>query len=192
MIGIDPDLIRFWEWVDGTDLPVFIGGSVASSLWGEPRSTLDIDLIVAAEVEDAERLARSFPQERYYTPPVEVIRKELLRGSKGSFNVIDSQTSLKADIYPCGADELNRYGLTHAAVIDLDDLGAVRVAPPTYVIAMKLRYYGMSQQDKHLRDIRGMLMLSGDLVDHAVVEHWARESGTEAAWADCLARPGEE
>jgi hypothetical protein len=192
MSGVDPDLIRFYSLIASVDLPVFVGGSVAASLWGEPRATLDIDLVLAAEAADAERLLSAFPAERYYAPPVEVVRRTLDRAGPGGFNVIDMTTSLKADCYAQGRDELIRYGFATAVPIDLQELGLIQVASPTYLIAMKLRYFAMSGQDKHLRDIRGMVMGCADRIDRAVVERWAAAAETLEAWRDCLRRSGEE
>jgi hypothetical protein len=192
MSGIDPALIGFYERIEAAELPVFIGGSVGSSLWGEPRSTLDIDLVIAAGREDAERLVAACPADRFYVPPLEVVRRELARGGEGSFNIIDMETSLKADCYPQGADDLNRYGFATAVEIDLEDLGRVRVASPTYLVARKLRYFAMGGQDKHLRDIRGIIQASGDRLDQAAIEAWASESGTLQAWRACRDRVGEE
>jgi hypothetical protein len=192
MSGLDPDLIRFYELIESVDLPVFIGGSVATSVWGEPRATLDIDLVIAAEAPDAERLLSAFPSERYYAPPVDVVRQTLGRASPSGFNIIDMTTSLKADCYARGRDELNLYGFATAEQIDLQEFGRVLVASPTYLISRKLRYFAMSGQDKHARDIRGVIMGSADRIDHAVVERWAKESGTLETWQDCLRRAGEE
>lgn len=192
MTGVDPALIAFYECIDAVDLPVFVGGSIATSLWGEPRATLDIDLVIAAEDTDAERLHAAFPADRYYAPPVEVIRQTLFSASPGGFNIIDMETSLKADCYAKGLDPLQQYGFDTAVEIDLDELGVVRIASPTYLIAMKLRYFALSGQDKHVRDIRGMIMGSGDRIDHRMVEHWVQNEQLRMVWRDCLQQPGEE
>ena len=192
MSGIDPDLIRFYELIRAVGLPLFVGGSVAASVWGEPRATLDIDLVIAAGGSDAERLISAFPTERYYVPPLDVVRRTLAEASPGGFNIIDMMTSLKADCYAQGRDELIEYGFASSEAIDLRDLGEIRIASPTYLIAMKLRYFAMSRQDKHVRDIRGMAMGSPGRIDHAVVERWAKSSGTLETWRDCLRRAGEE
>lgn len=185
------DLLVVPGILEGAELPCFVGGSVACSFFGEARSTLDVDIVVALLPEDAERMAHAFPPERFYVPPVEVIRREAQRGSAGSFNLVDQTTFLKADIYPAGRDPLNAYGFAHAVWHEIDG-HRVRIAPPTYLCAMKLRWWAISQQDKHLRDIRGLLAISPELIDRAVVEQWAATSGTHAQWADCQARAGEE
>ena len=187
----EPALIDFFRRIAAVDLPCFIGGSVATTFFGEPRLTLDIDLVVAARDTDAERLLAAFPEELYYRPPLETVRRELERGAAGGFNVIDERTGLKADIYPSGDDPLNAYGFAHAVE---RESGAVRVlvASPTYSVARKLSWFAMSGQDKHLRDIRGLLASVPERIDHAVVEHWATVAGATAAWCACLRRIGEE
>jgi hypothetical protein len=150
------------------------------------------DDIIAAEAADADRLVAAFPVQRYYAPPLEVVRRTLELASPGSFDVIDMLTSLKADCYAKGHDELNTYGFATAMEVDLQELGRVRVASPTYLIAMKLRYFAMSRKDKHTRDIRGMIMANSDRIDLIVVERWAKDSNTLETWRDCLRQAGEE
>lgn len=188
---LDPDLVRFAEQLEAHDIPCMVVGSVASTVWGEPRSTLDIDLVIAAQPEDAERIAAIFCEPRYYAPPVEVMRREIARGGRGTFNLIDTTTGLKADIYPGANDPVNAWGMARRVAVEIE-AGIIFVAPVSSVIAGKLRYYAMSKQDKHLRDIRGMLRLSSAQVDRAFVDEVAQRHGVSAAWAECLAHPGAE
>jgi hypothetical protein len=188
---LDEGLRRLYDNLVGTGVPVLVGGSVAAMWYGEPRSTLDIDLIVRAEPDDAERLAAAFPEDAFYVPPLEAIRRELGRGRHGQFNVIDLASGLKADIYVAGDDPLIAYGFTHARLQGVGDV-TLNIAPATYVVAMKLRFFGISRQEKHLRDIRSLLAVSADEVDTQRVSDWAREFGVEGTWRDCLTAPGEE
>jgi hypothetical protein len=187
---VETDLIRLYRMLAATGLPCMIGGGFATILLGEPRSTLDIDIALACVPTDAERICAAFPGDRFYVPPVEVVRREIARGARGSFNIIDSITSYKADIYPAGDDELIAYGLAHSQEMATGH-GDVRVAPVTYVIAIKLRYFAISHQDKHLRDIRALLHLHAGGFDPAVVERWASIAGVEEAWRACQQRVGE-
>ena len=188
---MEADLVRLYRLLAGTGLPCVVGGGFAAILFGEPRTTLDIDIAIACEPADAERIAAAFPEGRFYVPPIEVMRREIRRGARGSFNIIDSETSFKADIYPAGSDELIAFGLAHREDIETGH-GMVSVAPLTYVVAMKLRYWAMSHQDKHLRDIRSLLHLHPGRIDAGMVEHWAAKAGVEAAWRDCQERAGQE
>lgn len=188
---LDPDLVRFAEQLEAHDIPCMVVGSVASTVWGEPRSTLDIDLVIAAKPEDAERIAAIFREPRYYAPPVAVMRREIARGGRGTFNLIDTATGLKADIYPGADDPVNAWGMARRVPVETGT-GIIFIAPVSCVIAGKLSYYAMSKQDKHLRDIRGMLRLSVSEIDQAFVAEVARQHGVTQAWTDCLARPGVE
>jgi hypothetical protein len=189
--GLDDSLLEFYRRLAGTGLPTMIGGSIGAMAYGEPRATLDIDLIVQADRTDLDRLLAAFSDPRYFVPPRAVIEKELTRREGGSFQIYDKTTALKADIYLAGADPLQAYGLAHRRTESVAGQ-LVTLAPATYLIAIKLRYYTMSEQTKHLRDIRSILAISPELVDHAVVERYAREYGAEVAWRECQATPGEE
>lgn len=191
MSALDEGLRRLYDRLAGTGLPLFVGGAVAAMWYGEPRTTLDIDVIVQATAADAERIAQAFPTPEFYVPPRSVLRQELGRTEGGQFNVIDLASGMKADVYVAGDDPLIAFGFAHATVRDLAG-HPLRLAPATYIVAMKLRYFGVSCQDKHLRDIRSVLALSPGEVDVAEVTRWAERFGVVEAWRSCLARPGEE
>jgi hypothetical protein len=159
--------------------------------FGEPRSTIDIDLMVVARPDDAHRIVALFPPPRFYAPAVEIVAQALSRPGRGTFNIIDTDTCLKADCYTAGDDELARYALAHAVEGTLGD-EPVWYAPASDIIAHKLRYYLISQQDKHLRDIRLMLAMSPEAIDHAFLDAWTREHGCHELWQRCLSRVGEE
>lgn len=184
-------LRRLYQGLESIGLPLFVGGSVAAMFYGEPRGTLDIDVVIQAGPDDAQRIAAAFPAVDFYLPPPEVLRAELARGSSGQFNVIDFKSGLKADVYVAGDDPLIGYGFAEA-ITEEDEGLLLRLAPPTYVVAMKLRFYGLSKQDKHLRDVRSILEVSPELLDFERVGEWAQRYGVEEAWRDCQERAGEE
>ena len=126
-------------------------------LYGEPRMTNDIDMIVHLTDQQALHLPELFPFERFYCPPVEVILSESRRASRGHFNLIHHDTGHKADIYLRGSDELQAWGLSHRKQASLGPDQSLWLAPPEYVILRKLEFYREGGSSKHLTDIRGML-----------------------------------
>ena len=46
----------------------------------------------------------------------------------------------------------------------------------------KLEYYREGGSDKHLRDIRGMLHVSGEQIDHAALGEWIDKRGVREQW----------
>lgn len=190
-LGGQSPFITLFERVRAIGLPCMVGGGVAATIIGEPRTTLHIDVVIDARPEHATRVHDAFPADGFYVPPLETIVAELGRGSQGHLNVIEFATGLKADIYPAGDDPLIRWGLERAEPRAVAG-GEFIVAPAAYVIAMKLRYFAISQQDKHLRDIRSMLAVAAAEVDRAEVDRRAARFGLTDVWRRCLNRVGEE
>jgi hypothetical protein len=165
-------------------LEYMVTGAVAAIVYGEPRLTHDIDVVVALRVADAARLAAAFPAPAFYVPPAEVIQLEVGRAVRGHFNLIHIPTALKADVYPMGEDPLHRWGFPrrHKEVVGG---AALWIAPPEYVIVRKLQYLREGESDKHARDIRAMLRLSGAVIDRDVLAEQVELYSLEKEWAAC-------
>ena len=157
-----------------------LGGSLAAMCYSEPRATLDADCIIALMPHHVDSIIAAFPENEFYVSPAAVLTHEIRRGAAGSFNIIHHVTGFKADCYPCGQDNLMLWGLAHSAQLPVD--GTIRpVAPPEYIVVMKLRFFSLSGQDKHLRDIRSIIRLLPEL-NTALVEQWANRYGVLTAW----------
>lgn len=176
-----PDSIQpFIARLAALGIPYFVTGSVAGTLYGEPRLTHDVDLVVALTARDVDRFVAAFPLEEFYCPPNDVLAIEVRRGQRGHCNVIHHQTGFKADIY-IAFDELHRWAMQRRRQIDVEGT-TLTLAPIEYVIVRKLEYLREGGSDKHLRDIRSMLDVSGSTVDFAELNRWIAERGLEAQW----------
>jgi hypothetical protein len=191
MIEFELGLLRVVEACGRVGRRFVIGGSVASMLHGEPRATADVDLVFEAQPADAESVVAAFPEAEWYVPPLEVVRRELRRGERGSFNVLHHATGMKGDLYPAGDDALSRYALDHPVMVQAFGV-ELPIAPAAYVAARKLRWWDIGRSEKHLRDIRGMLAVSADLLGDDLVRPWLLNEAQRAAWEDCRRRAGEE
>lgn len=158
-----------------------IGGSVAAIFYGEPRLTNDVDFVAFLNEADIRRLPKVFPPTDFYVPPAETITAEVAREQRGHFNIIHAHTSFKADVYPTGRDELNAWAFRNKRPVEYEGETLV-LAPPEYVIVRKLEYFREGGSDKHLRDIRGMLNVSGGQLDRAALDDWISRRGLEAEW----------
>ena len=158
-----------------------VSGSVAAILYGEPRLTHDVDFVVFLRSEDIRCLQDAFPSSEFYVPPADVIAIEVQREQRGHFNVIHRDTGFKADFYTSGRDELHSWAFRHARQMEYRG-EPVNVAPPEYVIVRKLEYFREGGSDKHLRDIRAMLAVSGTQLNGAELDAWIRRRGLEGEW----------
>jgi hypothetical protein len=162
-------------------IEVVVTGSVAAMIYGEPRLTHDIDLVVLLDDASIAALVHAFPEDEFYCAPEEVIRVEARRALRGHFNIIHHETGFKADIYVAGRDPLNLWALRERRHLELGD-ATMTVAPPEYVIIRKLEFYREGGSVKHLEDIRGILRLRGDTLDLATIEAKIVEHGLGDAW----------
>lgn len=181
-----PDLYsRLLRPFNEAGIPYMVTGGLAAIVYGEPRLTNDVDVVLQLRPVDAGRLTAAFPASSYYVPPVETIREEAARPAHGHFNILDLDTALRADIYCAGDDPLAAWGLPRRRAIQLGE-GQVWIAPIEYVIVLKLRYFRESHSDRHLRDIAAMRRLSGELIDQRALQDWIGRLGLESEWQMAL------
>ena len=81
-------LAPFIEPLERLGLPYCITGSVAASVYGEPRLTADIDVVLLMRTTDIAALRSVFPESEYYVPPDETLSLETSRTTRGMFNLI--------------------------------------------------------------------------------------------------------
>jgi hypothetical protein len=169
-----------------TGIEYMVTGAVAAIAYGEPRMTNDVDLIARLGTDGPLLLAGAFPESDYYLPPPEVMAEEGRRSRYGHFNIIHHETALRADVYVAGDDPLHDWAFTRRRAESLAG-GTVWFAPVEYVIVRKLEYFRESGSDRHLRDISGILRVSGDEIDVAALDRLIGERALEALWAPAKA-----
>ena len=170
----------FLEPLERLALPYCVTGSVAASVYGEPRLTADIDVVLLLKPRDIPALLRAFPEADYYSPPEEALRESLQSGRM--FNLIHHASQFKADIYVATGDALHAWALEHRRRIDIAGAGAW-IAPPEYVILRKLQFFREGGSDKHVRDIR--FILAATPIDRAFVAAEVATRGLEDQWREC-------
>lgn len=158
-----------------------VSGSVAAVFYGEPRLTHDVDCVVFLNADNCRKLLEVFPATDFYVPPLETILTETTRQRNGHFNLIHRATGFKADMYPTGRDDMNAWAFRCKRTVEFEG-EIIALAPPEYVIVRKLEYYREGRADKHLRDIRAMLAVSGEQLDRTILNEWIQRCGLEAEW----------
>jgi hypothetical protein len=176
------DLIElFVAPLERLEFRYLVSGSVAAMLYGEPRLTHDIDFVIFLRAADLDKLVTAFPSPEFYVPSAETIAAEVARPLKGHFNIIHPESGLKADFYTANRDEFHAWAFRHAKEYAFEKT-TIRLAPPEYVIVRKLEYFREGGSDKHLRDIRAMLAVSGELINRADLDEWLSRRGVTEEW----------
>lgn len=179
----EPDLVGFFlAPLEALGLQYMVTGGVASVIYGEPRFTRDVDLILELREPTAEAFLEAFSTEDFYLPPLEALQEEIRRPRHGHFNIIHRDTALRADVYLLGDDPLHAWAFDRRVRIPLEEKASIWLAPPEYVVIRKLEYYRESGSERHLRDVSAILEISGDKVDMSEVEGWIERLGLGTEW----------
>lgn len=168
-------LRRVGEELDRIGCPRFTTGSVAAMLFGEPRFTNDIDMVVRMDERQARLLVAAFAGEDWYASvdaAVEAVRR------RGMFNVIHVPSGLKADLIVAPADAFNESRFARVRLIELSDGRVEPFATPEDVMLKKLVFFREGGSEKHLRDIASMIAVQGsDALDWSYLEEWSVRLG---------------
>jgi hypothetical protein len=165
--------------LEAADIPYFVSGSFASAAHGVPRSTNDIDIVIAPTEEQVEALLRQFPSESYATD-LEDARDAFAR--KSLFNVVDYSTSWKVDFI---VSDLSAFDLTRFARKSVVNIAGVRLyaASPEDILVTKLWWAKLGESERQIRDAAGILTVQGRALDWAYIEKWVGLLQLEHQWS---------
>ena len=161
-------------------VPYMVRGSVASSVHGTPRSTRDLDVVIAPTNEQLLALIQQFPNPRYYADEQQAL-EALAKTSQ--FNVLDSVSGWKVDFIIAKDSEYGRTALARRRLIDIAGI-AMHVTSPEDVIVAKMQWAMQGGSERQLQDAAGILSTQGSNLDVAYVEWWVRELELETQWQE--------
>ena len=173
------------EVLEEMEITYMVVGSIASSAYGEPRLTQDIDILVSLTADDAEPLARAFPLPDYYVS-LEAVKEAISHG--GQFNVIHPASGNKVDFMMAPRDPWGREQLSRRQRVRILPDTEGYTASPEDIIISKMKYYRQGGSEKHLRDITGIVKVSGKDVDFKYIANWAEKLELSEIWEAILRR----
>ncbi len=159
-------------------VPYVVGGSVASSLYGEPRSTADADVVAALRLEHVGPLVAELEGPFYVD--ADMIRDAIRR--RFEFNVLHLATMFKVDVFVPALDAVVRRELVRGGRYDLGDGNTFVVASPEDTIVQKLRWFqlGSHVSERQWRDALGIVRVRAAALDRPYLEETAKALGVEA------------
>ena len=114
-------------------IEAMVTGGVAAMIYGEPRLTTDIDLVVALDEDRVPALVEAFPEAEYLRPPLELLRLEARRAARGRVTLIHRQTELSADLHLLGEDDGDPEGAARMRRLEMRAMDAIgRPLPPSH------------------------------------------------------------
>jgi len=161
-------------------------GSLASSMWGIPRATNDIDFVINPIREELFLLARLFREAGLYFPREPI---DQAFDNRGSLNVIDFSNGWKADLIIRKDREFSITEFRRRMETTVEDM-YLHIATPEDVVIAKLEWWTISPSERQLNDIVGVLQVQGDNLDLRYMQHWIALLRLTEAWKEALERAG--
>jgi hypothetical protein len=174
-IDIVRDISRRFEQAH---IPYMLTGSMAMNYYAQPRMTRDIDVVIAIDLDDVDRMAALFRPDYYVNE--QNIRESLARES--SFNLIHQESVIKVDCIIRKSSEYRRLEFERRRKISVLDFATFIVSKEDLIIS-KLCWAKESHSEIQLRDVRNLLATG---YDAEYLERWTRELGLDNLFQECL------
>jgi hypothetical protein len=163
--------------LEGAGIAYMLTGSVAMSVYAEPRMTRDIDIVVELAQTDADRMVELFSADYYVAD--DAVRSAI--SARTMFNVFHLSKLVKVDLIVRSDDEFQRHEFGRRLRHDLGGRD-VWVISKEDLILSKLAWAAPTESAFQLRDVRKLLASS---VDEAYLRRWSARLGVDALLQKC-------
>lgn len=163
-----------------------ITGSLASSHYGAPRTTQDVDFVVELTPARACDLVQRFLSAGYYVSEKAAVEAVDVGGQ---FNVIDASSGWKLDLICRKARPFSRTEFDRRRSVTVLEVDTAMVSPEDLCVA-KLEWAKASDSELQLRDVVAVVQAQGETLDHSYIDRWVEELGLDAQWRRVKAAAG--
>jgi hypothetical protein len=172
-------LRRITTALDRAGIAYMLSGSFASAHHGAPRSTLGIDIVIAANPEQLRAFVESLPSGEYYADLDAALEAHT---RQSLFNVIDLATGWKIDLIlrKSRAFSLEEFG--RRQLVSVQGL-PLFVASAEDVIIAKLEWSKLAQSQRQIEDVAAILRLRWEALDRPYLEKWIYQLDLEQEWS---------
>lgn len=181
METINPEklLLKVIPILDELQIDYYVTGGFAVSVWGRPRATFDIDIVVKLLEPKVKPLATALRKISKFGYIDEETAQEALKNG-GEFNFIDPETGVKVDFWAKISDEKTKLQFKRRVAKKIEKQNVYFVSPEDLILN-KLLWYKESQSTRHIEDIESVLKISK--VDKRYLKNWVEKLDVADIWA---------
>ena len=150
-----------------------ITGSLASTYYGRPRTTQDIDLVIEADATQLNAFVAAVQQRGYYADADHAA--EAL-SQRSMFNIIDADSGYKLDLIVRKDREFSRQEFGRRREITLLGMRAFMVSPEDSILS-KLEWSREGASERQFLDALSIARTQGESLDRTYLARWAAELG---------------
>ncbi len=177
MEEIDPRhlLSKIAEILEILKIPYAITGGMAVYIWGRPRFTADIDIVIELYEKDVSLFVKALKQ---IDKLAYIDAGSMLRAieKKGEFNFIDGTSGVKVDFWVLENDEFSKLKLKRKVAKIIDERLVYFLSPEDLILS-KLLWAKNSGSELQLRDVESILKFQEKL-DLEYIRKWATVNST--------------
>ena len=167
--------IKVTHVLESLDIPYFIGGSLASTLYGMVRTTQDSDIVAEIRFEHLAPFVSALKDEFYID---EVMIAESIQ-RQSSFNMIHRKSMFKVDVFIPRPRPFLKSQLANAKnqFFFFESEVSAKFSSPEDTILAKLEWYrlGGEVSERQWRDILGVLKTRANELDLGYLRKWAND-----------------
>jgi hypothetical protein len=160
------------------EIPYMLSGSMAMVCYAMMRMTNDIDIVIEAKTEDAEKIIKEFESDYYI--PQDRVRDAISR--KFMFNLLHSTKIVKVDCVLRKDDEFQRLAFSNRKKITFTSFDVWTISRDDLILS-KLNWAKKTKSEMQMRDIASIIRNG---YDEEYVNFWAEKLGTKDLLKDCI------
>jgi hypothetical protein len=165
--------------LDACGIRYLVGGSLASSISGEPRSSMDIDLVVELSISQVDSLTEALKEEFLVDP--DVLRRAVEHTS--SANILHEETSTKIDLFVLGGTPLDGEQMNRRVRMKVasEPDRYIYTYTPEDILLQKLRWFRLGNEvsERQWRDVLGIVRTQGKKLDDSWLLRGAQALGVQ-------------
>jgi len=172
------NLVKIAKILDELKIPYYVTGGFAISIYGRPRFTADIDIVIKMasyhKSDFAKKIRTIFPEGYVDQDQIDSALKRV-----GEFNIIDPESGLKIDFFVAKNNEFEKEVFSRVRAKNIDYM--VKFTSPEDLVLSKLSWYREGQSTRQLEDIATVMSIQTDL-DKVYIKKWVKKLDLEKEW----------